>query len=351
MVRYFKNYVPGSRIASFTSHLAEFIRAGVPLLKALELLQKDAAPPYFQEVLTEVSRRVRAGETFSSALQRTPHLFSPFYVSLVQAGEASGKLEEILERLAAALEKEQELRIKVGQALTYPAFVLLFGLATIFFLMVVMVPKISVIYTEFGGNFPWLTVVVLALSRWTLRFGWIFILLILFTVFYLKAQGKLAVFKKFWDQFSLKIPWIKTLVVQAEVARFARTLGILLQSGIPLLQGLVFASNTLVNQTIRERLQGIEKGVGQGKSFSESLRQRRVFPELALNFIWVGESTGNLDGALQKLGIAAEKEVDRQMKTVTTLLEPLILLGVGLLVALIVISLLLPIFQISLLVQ
>ena len=351
MLRFFGKHVPLSETASFTSHLAEFLSAGVPLLNAVEMLEKENPRPYFRNVLRDLVARVRAGDSFSAALKRTPAIFSPFYVSLVQAGEAGGKLESVLERLSLALEKEIDLRNKVGQALAYPALVLAFGIFTVLFLMIVIVPKISVIYTEFGGTFPPLTRVILGLSAFLLHFGWIFLLIFAGGFFYLAGHDRGRELKKISDRISFSIPWIRSLVLQAEIARFSRTLAILLESGVTLLQALALSVNTLTNGISRAKLSGLEKTVSQGQGFSEALRQRNFFPELALNFIRVGESTGNLDKSLEKLGAIAEKEVDRQMRIVTTLLEPMVIIVVGIVVAVIVVSLLMPIFEMSLLVR
>ena len=351
MIGFLRKRVSAHEIVSFTSHLAEFIHAGVPLLKALELLEKESAHPYFQEVLRDTARRVRQGESFSAALKNYPALFSPFYQNLIQAGEMSGKLEEVLGRLASALEKEIDLRAKVGLALVYPSLVFAFGVFTIVFLMIIIVPKISVIYTDFGGEFPWITKMVLAASRWTFRFGWIFLAAVGGFAIYAGTGQKNPALRKAIARFGLSLPWIKKLILQAEMARFGRTLGMLIESGIPLLDAIKLATQTLLNDKIRGQIEGIERIISQGKGFSDTLRQRRVFPELALNLIWVGESTGNLGNSLQKLGEIAEKEVDRQVKVITTLLEPLIIIVVGLIVGVVVVSLLLPIFQMSLLVR
>jgi len=351
MIRLFKEYVPAGQVTAFTSHLAEFIASGVPLLRALELLQKETTHPYFQTLLRDLAGRVRAGEAFSAALRRYPRIFPPYYQSLIQAGEAGGKLDAILARLAAALEKEIELQHKVAQALAYPLLVLAFGILTIFFLMTFMVPKISVIYSEFGGEFPLVTAIVLGASRWFFHLGWILVLGIAGSAVYFLLRGNLTAAQTLWDRVSFSIPWIRKLLVQAEAARFARTLGSLLESGVTLLDALALARQTIVHTEIRSRLEGIERPIGQGKSLSETLRARRLFPETALNLIWVGESTGKLDHSLLKLGEISEKEVDRQMRLLTTLLEPIIIIVVGVVVAFIVVALLLPIFQMSLLVR
>ena len=347
----FKNHVPRSEIASFTSHLAEFVLAGVPLLKSLELLQKESSHPYFKEVLQDVTSRVRRGENFSEALKRYPRLFGPVYGNLIQAGEAGGKLEGVLARLSTALEKEIELKNKVGQALAYPALVFLFGIGTVIFLMIFIVPKISAIYTEFGGHFPLPTRIVLAVSHLFLNYGWIVFVVIAGLTGYAVIRRELSFFKRFADRLLLGIPWVSRLVLEADISRFSSTLGTLLQSGVPLLQALELARQTVSNGEIKNRLGGIEAAVSQGKSLSETLRQKNFFPELALNLIWVGESTGKLDQSLAKLGDIADRQVDRQMKILTTLLEPVIIIAVGLIVAFIVISLLLPIFEMSLLVK
>ena len=336
--------------AVFTDHLAEFLKAGVPLLQSLELIQRELKHAHFKEILQEVIHRIRRGEGFAATLKRFPRTFSSYYSEFVEAGELSGKLDYVLERLARAIEKELDLRAKVKMTLAYPLFVLAFGIFTVVFLLIVVVPKIAVIYQDFGGDFPWATKVVLALSLGFLNFGWILGLIFTGIGIFLGVK-KTAAVKKFLDEFVLSVPHIRKIVLQSEIAHFGKTLGMLLEGGVPLVRAIVLARNTVTNDIVRGKIQGIEKKVEEGKNFSETLRQCLIFPELALNLVWVGESTGKLDQSLQKLGEIAEKEVDRLTKIMTTLLEPLIILVIGLIVGFIIVSLLLPIFQMSILVR
>ncbi len=342
--------VSKSATAVFTDHLAEFLRSGVPLLQSLELIQKEMRHPYFQEILRDVISRVRRGEGFAASLKQFPKIFSSYYTEFVEAGELSGKLDYVLERLARAIEKELDLRAKVTMTLAYPLFVLGFGILTVIFLLIVIVPKIAVIYQDFGGDFPWTTKVVLALSRGFLDFGWIIGLIILAAGTFIGTKKTRAA-KQIADRFVLYIPYIQKIVLQSEIAHFSKTLGMLLEGGVPLMRSIVLARNTITNDLIKGKLHSVEKKVEEGKNFSETLRQCALFPELALNLVWVGESTGKLDHSLQKLGEIMEKEVDRLTKIMTTLLEPLIIIVIGLIVGFIIVSLLLPIFQMSVLVR
>lgn len=351
MARLFKKQISQREIATFTTHLEEFLHAGIPLLKALELIEKEYTGHPFQPVLHELASRIRQGESFAQALTRYPALFNPFYQNLIQAGEASGKLETVLRRLSTTMEKDLDLRSKVNLALAYPLFVLAFGFFTIIFLMIVIVPKISAIYTDFGGTFPLITIVVLAISDFILKWGWIFLLLVLaLSIYYSRGQAHQQL-RRTLDRRALRFPGVRELVLQAELARFGRTLGMLLESGISLITALGLAISTVGNHEIQKSLQGIDKPIQQGMSFVEALRKRNIFPERALNFIWVGESTGNLGTSLERLGDISDAQVDRKIKFMTTLIEPTIIIVVGLIVAVIVVALLLPVFEMNLLIQ
>lgn len=334
-------------LASFSAYLAEFLHAGIPLLNALGNIEKQYPKPYFRQVLQKIISQVRQGEAFSSALRATPEIFDGFYTYMIQAAEAGGNLDHVLARLSLSLEKEMDLRSRVTQALAYPALVLIFGILTVVFLMTFMVPKIALIYQDFGGGFPWITRAVLALSAWFVHDAWILLLAgALLIPVLARKESRIYI-----DRFLLSIPWMGKICLRSECARFSRTLGMLLESGVPLLESLSLARQTVINQEIQKRLGGIESQVKQGEALSESLSRRNLFEALMLNFVVVGESTGTLAASFQKLGEMSEKQADAQIKMGTTLLEPLIIIVVGVIVAVTVVALLLPIFEMSLLVK
>lgn len=338
-------------LTQFTSYLAEFLAAGIPLLKSLQLLHKESKNPLFHEAIEQILGQVRKGDSFSQALGLYPAIFDSFYIQLVEAGETSGKLEQVLVRLSIALEKELDLRSKITMAFAYPSFVFAFGIFTIFFLMIFMVPKISTIYEDFGGEFPLITRIVLGLSHWFFHVGWVLGVLGAGTVFYLITTRRTEPFRKALDRLLIRTPWFKELIVEAETVRFSRSLSILLEGGVPMIIAIRLSVRTIMSESVRQKMEGLDRLISEGSNLSESLRGRAAFPDLMLDLIWVGESTGNMAASLDKFTSITEKEIDRRIKIITTLIEPFIIVVTGLVVGLIVVALLLPIFEMSLLVQ
>jgi type II secretory pathway component PulF len=270
---------------------------------------------------------------------------------MVRAGEAAGALETVLNRIADAAEAEEELRSKIWTALTYPLFLSAVGILTIGVLLGVVIPRLATMFSEMGQMLPLPTRIVLAVSGGIARFGWMIAIGIGLGAAAFRRMIRSPEGKRGWDRLILKIPVIGRLILQAEIARFGRTLGTLLTQGIPMLQGLQVVRETVENEPFREDIGRVERAVAQGSSVAQATREARTIPVFAQNMISVGETSGRIEQALAKVAGAYEREVDRSVKVLTTLLEPALILFMGVIVGGIVMAMLLPIFQLNVMVR
>ena len=339
--------VPAGHITVFTRQFASLVRSHVPLLRALKILEDQARHPALRQVLRGLAEEVRQGQTISSGLAKFPSAFSPLYVNLVHSGEVSGALDVILERLATQLEQEQAMRSRVRAALTYPAFVGVVGCATVVFLMTFVMPRLSRLLTGLGERLPLPTRLLLAVSEW-MSSGWFWgivmgaaiALAVLWRIF--GRRGRVAA-----DRLLLRIPLLGALVRQSEVARFARSFGLQIDHGIPILQAIDVAVQVVNHTVIRSQLQRVPEGLRQGNTLSSCLKELQVGTPFLVNTIAVGEESGRVGEALLEVAAYDEREVERLLQTLSTLLEPMLILLVGLVVGFIVMAVLLPIFEMS----
>jgi general secretion pathway protein F len=281
-----------------------------------------------------------------------PQIFSPFYINMVKAGEASGMINLVLERLADFNESQQALRSKIRAALAYPLIMFLIGALVIFFLVTFVVPNITQIFEEMHQTLPLVTIVLIAVSSFLKSFWWLLAGLV--GIAFLTVQYTLLRTEKgkyLWDKIKFKAPVIGMLNQKIAVARFSRTLGTLLQSGVPLLTSLEIVANVVNNRLMADAIRQAAKDVEEGQSLSLPLRKNKLFPPLASEMIAVGEQSGTVEIMLQRIADAFETETSASIMTMTSLLEPLMILVMGFLVGFIVISVLLPIFEMNQLVK
>ncbi|MCK5214239.1 MAG: type II secretion system F family protein [Candidatus Omnitrophica bacterium] len=338
-------------LALFTRQLSDLLDAGVPMLRTLGILKDQIKNADFKAVLNDIYEHVRDGGTLSSSLALFPGIFPPLYVNMVKAGEVGGNLVGVLQRLADFVEKEQEWRSQIITSLIYPALILVVGVGTIFVLLTWVIPRISDIFTDFSETLPWPTFILMALSSFFSKFWWLIILLAIGGFFYTKKLLQIPQGKLWLDGKKLRLPLFGPFIRDAEISRFARTLATLLANGVVIVPALEAVCAVIENEIIRRQVREITRQVTGGVSLAQAVRGCDLFEETVVNMISVGEESGNLHKGLHKLGEYYERQTQRFIKRVTSLIEPLLILGVGLIVGFMVIAMLLPILQMNLMIQ
>jgi general secretion pathway protein F len=339
-------------VSIMTRQLSTLLSAGLPLVPSLATLVSQTTHPQLKNTLARIKEEVNEGNSLTAGMSLFPQIFSPFYINMVKAGEASGMINLVLERLADFNESQQALRAKIRSALAYPLIMFFIGALVIFFLVTFVVPNITQIFEEMHQTLPMVTIVLIAVSSFLKSFWWLLagLLVIAFlTVKYTLLKTERG--KYFWDKIKFRLPLIGVLNQKIAVARFSRTLGTLLQSGVPLLSSLEIVANVVNNRLMADAIRQAAKDVEEGQSLSLPLKKNKLFPPLASEMIAVGEQSGTVEIMLQRIADAFETETSASIMTMTSLLEPLMILVMGFLVGFIVISVLLPIFEMNQLVK
>jgi len=339
--------VTKKEVLAFTHQFATLIRAGVPLLECLDILGTEGGNPAWEPVLSRVSADVEQGALLAEALGHFPNIFQEFYRRMVEVGETTGRLDESLSQLAVYLDKQAQLRAKIISALAYPALLVTVALTVLMFLLVWVVPLFSGLFQEFGESLPWLTQMVMGLAD-TMR-GQALILVGLGGMLGIGIRMMVANAKsrQVLDGLLLRLPFVGEIFRKSAIVRFARTLGFLVRRGVPLLTGLSVAATVTGNSVMEHGLHRVTSEVQDGKPLSDTLRASGLFPPLMTQMIKVGESTGSLDTMLEKIADLFEQEVDQGVATLTSVLEPCVIVVVGSGIALVVVAMYLPIFSIG----
>ncbi len=349
--RVFPRRLSARTIAYTTHQLADLLGGGLPLLSALTLLANQTEHPELQRIIESVASAVRDGRSLSEALSDSPHVFPPLYCSMVRAGEVGGGLELALRRLAELGENEAELRSRLLSASAYPLFVLCVAMAMTIFLMAYVIPKLSLVFIESGQLLPLPTRFLLSVSR-LFTSGWWWLVGALVVIgwglrrWYASPTGRAVA-----DRLLMNLPGFGPLVRKLDTARFTRNLGVMLSQGVPVLQALEVVERSVSNRVLRTAMDQIQDAVRDGSGIAAALEASRQFPVFVSNMVAVGEESGTVDAALLKVAATYEREVDRTIRTLTTILEPVLLVVVGGIVMFIVLAMLLPVFQIGLVVQ
>ncbi len=335
-------------LAIFTRQLSTLLESGLTLIKALGILRSQTEDKYLQAVIEEVSFELKDGQLFSEALKRFPNIFSHLYISTIKAGEVGGALEKALSHLADFTESEQELRNKVRGAIVYPILMAIVGLVTMIVLLTFVVPRLVTIFEDLGGTLPLPTKILIDLSKIFTGYWWLISGVGLF-IFFIIREKKFTRNSKFAiDRFKLNFPLWGALIKEVEMARFGRTLGMLLSNGVGILQAIRVTSETVETEVIRQKLKNIEREVSEGSTLTKSIIEEDGFPSFVANMVAVGEESGGLEKSLFKIALIFEKKVAERINVMTSLLEPMMILVIGSMVGFMVISMLLPIFQINL---
>jgi general secretion pathway protein F len=339
-------------VSIFTRQLSTLLGAGIPLVPSLSVLIAQTKNQLLKQTLAQIREQVNEGKSLTQGMLNFPRIFPPFYVNMIRAGESSGTINLVLERLADFSENQQALMSKIRSALAYPIIMLFIGSAVIFLLMTFVVPKITGIFTDMHQTLPLITIVLIAISNFLKSFWWLILILLAAAIaaFKYMTTGTEAG-KRLWDTAKLKIPVWGQVNRKIAIARFCRTLATLLQSGVPLLSSMEIVRNVVNNILIGEAISKASKDVEEGKGLSGPLTQSGIFPPLVTEMVAVGEQSGTLEKMLNRVATAYETESQSDIMVMTSLLEPLMILVMGLLVGFIVISILLPIFEMNQLVK
>lgn len=340
--------VKGKVLMLFTRQLATLIDAGLPLLRGLNVLGKQEKNPTLKRVTFELAEAVESGSTFSEALAQHPKVFNKLYVNMVRAGEIGGVMEIVLIRLAEFQEKAQKIRGKVKSAMVYPVVVLFMAVAILAFLMIFIIPKFKEIFDDLleGQELPGLTKFVMACSD-AVRTNFPAVAAsVVAIVIALKMFGKTALGRKLIDQTVLYIPIFGSLLRKVAISRFARTLGTLISSGVPILQSLTIVRETAGNQVVADAISNVHESIKEGDSMVGPLEQSKVFPPMVVSMIDVGEETGALPEMLLKVADVYDDEVDNAVEGMTSLLEPIMIIFLALIVGSIVIAMFMPLVKI-----
>jgi type IV pilus assembly protein PilC len=338
--------VSQKKLTQFTRQLATLQDAGLPILRSLKILEQQQKPGLLRNVIKEVAEDVEGGTTLSEGMGKHPKAFDRLYVKMVAAGEAGGVLETILERLAEFMEKAQRLKRKVVGAMVYPAAVLTFAGGIVLFIMIFVVPKFEQIFRDFGTTLPAPTQALINISNWLVKGtppGWLVIIampfIVMMTLKFIKMSDS---GRYFLDMIIMKIPILGAITKKNAVARFTRTLATLINAGVPILEAINITKDTTGNEVFSKALVGVHDSIREGESFAEPLRASRVVDSLVVNMVDVGEETGELDKMLMKVADNYDEEVETMVGSLVSLLEPVLVIFLGLIVGSIVVALFLP---------
>ncbi|MBI1882679.1 MAG: type II secretion system inner membrane protein GspF [Chlamydiae bacterium] len=343
--KFFRGTLSLKALTVFTRQLAVLIDAGLPILKCLHLLKEQEKNKALKETVLTLANAVESGSTFSEALERFPKIFTKLYVSMVRAGEAGGVLDEVLNRLAEFMEKSQRLKSRIKSAMIYPILVMVFAFGIVTFLITVIIPKFADIFLELDIDLPTLTTVMINISDFSKRRWYVFVLIVSLLITALRITNRRPKGKLKLDQLKLKMPIFGDIIRKISIARFSRTLGTLMTSGVPILKALMIVRDTIGNEVVSRAVTSVHDSIREGESIVDPLKQSEVFPPMVIGMIDVGEQTGNLAEMLVKIADTYDEEVDVTVQGLTSILEPLLIICLAFIVGFIVIAMFLPLIK------
>ncbi len=337
----------GRRLAAFSRQLAVLLEAGIPLDHALGIAGEVADDPGFRDVIARVRRSVEEGTSLADAFARHPRVFDELYVSMVRAGEAGGALDQILKRLADFLEEWQRIRDVLVSALVYPLFLSVFAALAVTVLLVFVVPRFAEVFGDMGARLPAPTRVLMAVSEFLRRFWWLLGAGVAALGAGLALGARTPRWRSWWDRRVLTLPLAGDLAVKIQVSRFARVFGTLIASGVPILRALEIVTGTLTNSAFSSSLAGVQAGLKEGQGVAGPLRRAGVFPPVFLHMVAVGEETGRLEEMMLTVAASFDRDVETAARRLLSLIEPIIILLMGLVIGAIILSILWAIFSVN----
>jgi len=334
-------------IMTFSYQLGVLLEAGFTLDRSLSILADLTEKKKLKELLEDLMSQVRSGKSFSEALAKFPAVFPVFFVNMMKAGEAGGFIEDTITRMAVYLENSQALKEDVRSALIYPVLLSFIGTAAVVILLTFVVPQFSKIFTDMGETLPLPTLILITISNALIKGWWVILLIVLTSIAAIRKYITTERGRRYWDKLKFSLPLFGKLYKEAAVSRFARTFGTLLSSGVPILNALQIVKGTLGSEKISEIIASVREATRKGRGIAEPLRNSEIFPPLAVHMVTVGEETGRLDEMLIKIADRFDSEVRTTVKRMLALLEPILILIMGIVVGFIVIAMLTAIFSIN----
>ncbi len=338
-------------IQVFTAQLAALLRAGIVLSQALAILEEQTESAALSAILKDVREDIHGGASLSEALAKYPRQFPELYCSMIRVGESGGVLEVVLKQLASFMEKEQALKSNIMTALAYPMLVVLVGIGSIAVLVTFVIPRLGAVFADFGSKLPFLTAALIGLSDWVLRWGWLALIVTFGLGYMVRRYVDSDAGREKYDQLKENIPVLGSMLVKAQIARFSRTMGTLVKSGIPVLNALTLVVSTTSSSILRKALQDVCEKVKKGEGLSAPLKETGFFPPMVTNLIAVGEQSGSLDEMLFQVADTFDVEVEQAIKRFITLFEPIVIILMALGVGSVLFAFLLPIMNISEMIQ
>ncbi len=345
--RSYRGRIRSREITVFTRQLSILLRSGVPILSALNTLKEQTSNLHLKKIIFHIYQEIKNGNALSQVLEKHSRFFPPLYIAMVKAGESSGTMPEVLFRIANYRRSQEELLSHIRAALAYPVLMTIVGLGTIVFMLTFVMPRLWKIFESLGQELPLPTKILIDISTFIRKdWVWIIIVLLVFILVFKKyahtAQGRL-----FFSGFKLRLPLWGKLMLKAELVRFCRTLELLLKSGIPILRAIEVSIPVLQNELIRMDIKDGVKVLKEGGSLGRSLKKSKILPYFMTNLLIVGEESGRLDESLREISFSYQMDIEESLKIMSSLLEPVLILVMGLLVGFIVMAMLLPLFQIT----
>lgn len=346
-INLFAKKIKTKDLVVFTRQFSTMINAGLPLVQCLDILSSQQPNPAFKKVLTQIKQDVEGGSTFADALAKHPKVFDSLFVNLVAAGEVGGVLDTVLNRLATYMEKNENLKNKIKSAMTYPIIVLCVAFGVVAVLMIFVIPTFQDMFTQFGSALPGPTQFVVNLSNFFRGYWHVMIGVIILLIVGFKQLGKHPKGRFYMDKLALKLPIFGPLLRKVAVAKFTRTLGTMISSGVPIMDGLDITAKSAGNVIVENAIRTVRSAISEGKSMSEPLEQTGIFPGMVVQMISVGEATGAMDQMLGKIADFYDEEVDTAVDTLTSALEPMLMVFLGGIVGFVVVAMYLPIFKMA----
>lgn len=338
-------------ITLFTRQLSTLLTSGVNIINSLNILAKQTENKHFRLVLNDIITKIKEGFPLSESFASYPKLFSGLYTSIIHSGEIGGHLEEALQNLSDFMEKEEEFKSSLQSSLVYPLFIIAVSTLTVIILIGFVIPRLVVMFKDMGQNLPISTQILINLSEFLQGYWWIILAVIALIVFSLIRIYKTLAGRLVIDKIRLKLPILGLITLKTNIGRLMRTLSLLLSSSMPIVYSIEISKSVISNQVIKNEILRFKDKLSSGSSLSSCMKDSKIFPDFVITLINTGEESGTLEKSLLRIADEYEKEADRALKSLTRLLEPIIILIMGLIVGFIVISMLLPIFQLNLIVK
>lgn len=344
----FKNRIKEDDVATFTRQLATMVNAGLPITESLLILKNQAQSPALKEMLTQILADVQEGQSLSSAIGKYPNVFSPTYIALIKAGEAGGVLDNVLSRLSDNMEKQVEFKGKIKGAMVYPAIIVIGMVLVAAIMMIFVIPKMLSLYSEFGADLPGPTKVLMSVSGFFAKFWWLMLIIIAFLVNFFITYRKTKTGRRKIDEWILKIPIFGDLQRQVALTELTRTLSLLVGAGVSILEALSILSqisgNAVIGDALEDSAKDVEKGFPLAYAFA---KHPEAFPYILFQMVAVGEETGKMSEVLAKVSHVFEVESDQKVKALTSAIEPLVMIVLGIGVGFLVIAVILPIYNLT----